>query len=121
MSLGEIHQKPGMKDIITSHYTEFIEGNFEGKAESLYKNFGYFDFVWFDCGGPTECAKFIEEYWAFCSDYVFFHFTFYEGKPNKIHGIIRNNLSGNPLILDIVEPHKQRQGSITLVKKNPIP
>ena len=118
MSLGELTQKPGMRDIIASKYTEFIEGNFEGKAELLLKKYGDFDFVWFDCGGRAEYKKFIDEYWDICSGYIFFHFTYSSGSPNELHDIILNNVTGNPLIFDIVEPHKSRQGSITMVRKN---
>ena len=54
MSLGELSAKPGMAGIISSKYTEFIEGDFEGKAKLLHERYGYFDFVWFDCGGNNE-------------------------------------------------------------------
>jgi len=117
MSLGELSNKPGMKNIISSKYTEFVEGNFEGKAELLREKYGDFDFVWFDCGGNTEYIKFIDEYWNICSDYIFFHFTYTNGVPNGNHKIILNNVTGNPLIVDIVEPHKSKQGSITMVRK----
>ena len=117
-SMGELRQVEGMKDIIDSKYTEFIEGNFEGKGEELYKKYGQFDFVWFDCGGPEEYLHFIQEYWEYCSHYIYFHFTYRDGKPNSNHKIIRDNIKGNPVIIDIVEPHKKRQGSITLVKKH---
>ncbi len=118
MSLGQLTEKPGMKDIIASKYTEFIEGSFEGKGKLLQKKFGNFDFVWFDCGGADEYLKFIDEYWDICSGYIFFHFTYSNGSPNSLHDIILNNVTGNPLIFDIVEPHKSRQGSITMVRKN---
>ena len=32
------------------------------------------------------------------------------------HGSL-DHIKGNPLIIDIVEPHKKRQGSITMIKK----
>ena len=60
----------------------------------------------------------MDEYWDICSDYIFFHFTYSGGKPNLKNEIIRQNVTGNPSIFDIVEPHKSRQGSITMVKKN---
>ena len=116
-SLGELSTIKGMEEIINSEYTDFIEGNFEEKGEELFKKYGYFDFVWFDCGGEKEYTRFIKEYWDYCSNYVFFHFTYSEGKPNSLHKIIRDNIKGNPVILDIVEPHKKRQGSITIVQK----
>ena len=118
MSLGELAHKPGMEDIIASKYTEFIEGNFEDKADILFEKYGHFDFVWFDCGGASEYKTFMEKYWDMCSGYIFFHYTYSEGSPNSLYDIILDNVTGNPFIFDIVEPHKKRQGSITMVKKN---
>ena len=118
MSLGELSQKPGMKDIISSKYVEFIQGKFEEKADMLFEKYGNFDFVWFDCGGAPEYETFIKKYWDICSGYIFFHYTYRDGSPNILHDIILNNVTGNPFIFDIVEPHKKRQGSITMVKKN---
>jgi tetratricopeptide (TPR) repeat protein len=117
MSLGELSKKPGMDQIISSKYIEFVEGNFEGKADILGERYGDFDFVWFDCGGSAEYKIFMDEYWDICSDYIFFHFTYTRGSPNELHDIILNNVTGNPSIFDIVEPHKSRQGSITMVRK----
>ncbi|MDC3391684.1 tetratricopeptide repeat protein [Candidatus Thioglobus sp.] len=118
MSLGELLQKPGMKDIISSKYVEFIHGKFEDKADMLLKKYGKFDFVWFDCGGVQEYQTFMKKYWDICSGYIFFHFTYTDGSPNVFHDIILDNITGSPFIFDIVEPHKKRQGSITMVKKN---
>ena len=117
MSQAELSKKPEMKQIVSSKYVEFIEGNFEGKAEILGERYGDFDFVWFDCGGNAEYKIFIDEYWDICSDYIFFHFTYSSGSPNQLRDIILNNVTGNPSIFDIVEPHKSRQGSITMVQK----
>ena len=61
---------------------------------------------------------FIKKYWDICSGYIFFHYTYRDGSPNILHDIILDNVTGNPFIFDIVEPHKKRQGSITMVKKN---
>ena len=40
---------PEIKQMTTSKYIEFIEGTFEGKATTLFRKYGKFDFVWFDC------------------------------------------------------------------------
>ena len=106
-----------MDQIISSKYIEFVEGNFEGKAEELGQKYGDFDFVWYDAGGLAELQIFMDEYWDICSDYIFFHFTYSNGSPNKLRDIILNNATGNPSIFDIVEPHKKRQGSITMMQK----
>ena len=116
-SLGELATVEGMEEIINSEYTDFVEGYFQEKGEELFKKYGYFDFVWFDCGGAKEYRSFIEEYWDYCSNYVFFHFTLSNGKPNLLHKIIHDKIKGEHVILDIIEPHKRRQGSITMVKK----
>ena len=106
-----------MKEIMESEYTDFIEGNFEDKAERLFKMYGHFDFVWFDCGSQKEYTNFFKEYWQYCSNYIFFHFTYQNGIPNIKHKVIQDNLRENSFMFDIVEPHKKRQGSITMVKK----
>ena len=117
MSQGELIKRPGMKSIIDSKYTEFIESSFEGHAEELNKSYGNFDFVWFDCGGKREYESFMSEYWDICSNYIFFHYTYSNGKPNDLHEIILRNIKGNPIIFDILEPHKKKQGSITMIRK----
>ncbi len=116
-SLGELTKVPGMEEIINSKYTDFVEGDFEEKGEELFKKYGHFDFVWFDCGGQKEYKSFIQEYWKYCSNYIFFHFTYSDGKPNIFHKIIHDKIENNQVIIDIVEPHKKRQGSVTMVKK----
>ena len=118
MSLGELSKRPGMQEIISSAYTDFVVGDFEGKGQFLREKYDSFDFVWFDCGGAAEYKVFMDEYWDICSEYIFFHFTYTNGAPNELHDIILNNLTGSPSIFDIVEPHKSRQGSITMVRKS---
>ena len=118
MSLDDLMKKPGMNNLITSKYIDFIEGKFEDKADFLLNKYGNFDFVWFDCGGTTEYEIFMDQYWHLCSRYVLFHFTYSNGKPNAVHNTILDKITGNPSIFDIVEPHKNRQGSITMVNKH---
>ena len=117
MSLGELAKKPGMKGIIESKYVDFVEVQFQGKAEQLFRKYGKFDFVWYDCGGPPEYKDFFSEYWEICSNYILFHFTYYDGKPNRNMDIILSQVTGDPFRFDIVEPHKNRQGSVTILRK----
>ena len=118
MSLDDLMKKPGMNNLITSKYINFIEGKFEDKADLLLNKYGNFDFVWFDCGGSAEYEAFMDQYWHICSGYVLFHFTYSNGKPNSNHNVLLDKITGNPSIFDIVEPHKNRQGSITMVNKH---
>jgi hypothetical protein len=117
MSLGELAIKPGMKDIIDSEYVDFVEGKFQGKADQLYNQYGNFDFVWYDCGDTDDYKVFINEYWKICSNYVLFHYTYSDGKPNVNLSVIIGETTGNPARFDIVEPHKKSQGSVTILKK----
>jgi tetratricopeptide (TPR) repeat protein len=118
MSLDDLMIKPGMNNLITSKYIDFIEGKFEDKADLLLNKYKNFDFVWFDCGGTTEYEIFMDQYWHLCSGYVLFHFTYSNGKPNSNHNALLDKIIGNPSIFDIVEPHKNRQGSITMINKH---
>jgi tetratricopeptide (TPR) repeat protein len=118
MSLDDLMKKPGMNNLITSKYIDFIEGKFEDKADLLLNKYRNFDFVWFDCGGTTEYEIFMDQYWHLCSGYVLFHFTYSNGKPNSNHNTLLDKIIGNPSIFDIVEPHKNRQGSITMINKH---
>ena len=113
ISLGEVK-----KDFnIDSKYVEFIEGKFQGKSQKLFDTYGLFDFVWFDCGGYPECTAFIEEYWDICTDYVIFHYTYTFQMPNLRLGSVMGLATGNPQRIDILEPHKDHQGSVTILKK----
>ena len=108
-----------------SKYTEFVQGDFKGKSQELFEKYGEFDFVWFDCGGPEEYDSFMKEYWDICSEYVIFHFTYYKGKPTTTLSVIMQHISrleqvtGGSLThrMDLIEPHKNGQGSITMFKK----
>lgn len=117
MSLGDLSKRPGMKSMLQSKYFNFLEGIFQGKAAQLKEEYGVFDLVWFDCGDHQAYEEFVSEYWDICSSYIIFHFTYLDGKPNLNLTSILNGIRGNPSMIDIVEPHKTRQGSLTIIKK----
>lgn len=109
-------------------YIRLVEAKFQGRATALQAKYGMFDFVWFDCGGPAEYEAFCDEFLPICSGYVFFHFTYYHGQPTKNLEIIKSHItkSGpnspgaeNGLwdYMDIIEPHKYRQGSVTMLRR----
>lgn len=102
---------------IDSKYIEFIEGKFQGNSQKLFDTYGLFDFVWFDCGGNDEYVAFMKEYWDLCDGYVIFHFTYSFQIPNDGLAIVMGFATGNPQRIDILEPHKDHQGSITILKK----
>ena len=113
ISLGEFK-----KDFnIDSKYVEFIKGKFQGKSQKLFDTYGPFDFVWFDCGDVEEYVAFMLEYWDICIDYVIFHFHYSFQFPNSKLGAVMGLATGNPQRIDILEPHKNYQGSVTILKK----
>lgn len=99
-------------------FVDFINSNFQGKSSYLKQKYQNFDFVWFDCGGKNEYRDFVNEYWDLCSEYIIFHYTYDNHAPNILLKTILNNAKGNFDRLDIIEPHKFRQGSITILKKH---
>ena len=117
MSLGDIKNKPGMDAVMQSQYIEFVEGRFQHQSKKIYKKYGEFDFVWFDCGGSKDYEDFLNEYWFLCSGYIFFHFTYSNGIPNQNLKTILSTIANEPFRIDVIEPHKKRQGSITIIKK----
>ena len=120
MSLGDIKKRPGMSSVLQSPYIEFVEGQFQQKSDQIHNQYGNFDFVWFDCGGNKDYQDFLEEYWFLCSGYIFFHFTYSDGAPNENFKTIMETLGKDPFKIDIIEPHKKRQGSITIIKKQAV-
>ena len=114
------------KDVLNEKsYMEFEKGDFRGKSQELFEKYGYFDFVWFDCGGAEEYDAFMREYWDICSEYVLFHYTYYQGKPTQNLGVVLQHITGHEQLsggsnvqrIDFIEPHKEGQGSITMFKK----
>ena len=101
-----------------SKYIDLIESTFQGKSKEIADKYGKLDFVWFDCGGHVEYGQFLEEYLPICSGHVFLHYTYYRGKPNPNHVQIEKYVDPKEWErLDLIEPHKYRQGSVTMLKR----
>ena len=110
---------------LDSKYVEHIQGKFQGRSQELFDKYGEFDMVWFDCGDTQDYQDFLAEYWNICSHYMIFHYTFFQGQPTTAIDIISGSIDGyarlyganNVQRIDILEPHKAGQGSITMLKK----
>ena len=110
---------------LDSKYVEHIQGKFQGRSQELFDKYGEFDMVWFDCGDTQDYQDFLAEYWNICSHYMIFHYTFFQGQPTTVIDIISGSIDGwarlyganNVQRIDILEPHKAGQGSITMLKK----
>ena len=110
---------------LDSKYVEHIQGKFQGKSQELFEKYGEFDMIWFDCGAPQNYQDFLAEYWNICSHYMIFHYTFFQGQPTTAIDILSGSIDGwarlygvnNVQRIDILEPHKAEQGSVTMLKK----
>ena len=110
---------------LDSKYVEHIQGKFQGRSQELFEKYGEFDMIWFDCGDAQDYQDFLTEYWNICSHYMIFHYTFFQGQPTTTIDIISGSIDGHARLygannvqrIDILEPHKAEQGSITMLKK----
>jgi hypothetical protein len=117
--------------LVNDDLVDFIEGDFKSASVKNRVKSDYpdgFDLVWFDCGGPNEYQWFMDNWWDdMVNEYALFHFTYFRGELNN-NGKIIDKLSGqydsdkmkwpNLSRMDIVEPHKFKQGSVTMLKKD---
>lgn len=116
---------------------EVEQGDFHGRSRQLNRSAYPLDLVWFDCGGLPEYVDFIQEYWQLINPehgLLLLHFTYWnlayerDGVAGKqlMCGPIANELkrqqaaaglSAEFEVMSLVEPHKQRQGSVTMIRK----
>lgn len=124
------------------HLLRFHHGSFQGLTSTLEPPVLPFDFVWFDCGGPQEYAEFLAEYWSHITPdggTLLIHYTYWHmptirhrrtGSPRTpgklepsamLHEIKRQHgrlgLDAHFEVASLVEPHKSRQGSVTLIRR----
>lgn len=115
------------------------EGDFHGRSQQMDAATFPLDFIWFDCGGLREYIDFIEEYWRLINPdhgLLLLHFTYWhlsvvrDGVEDVklICGPVANEIkrqqigagvNANFEVLSLVEPHKRRQGSVTMIRKLP--
>ena len=113
-------------DLGLEHILKFQKGDFRGMSSSLPREILPFDFVWFDCGSFPHYSAFLSEYWPLI---------------NPQHGLLLlhstlTNVQLRPVVLDLklrqatdsfqkfellslLEPHKWRQNSVTLIRMLP--
>ena len=115
------------------------EGDFRGLSREMNQSAFPLDLVWFDCGGLPEYVDFIEEYWHLINlehGMLLLHFTYSrlsfvrDGAQSValICGPVANEIKRQQIragvnasfeVLSLVEPHKRRQGSVTMIRKLP--
>lgn len=92
------------------------------------------DFVWYDCGGPAEYADFLRLFWPLIDPdggLLALHFTHALGRtegetsprlallPSRILDHIRRTIDPSVELMSLIEAHKHRQGSVTLLRRVP--
>ncbi len=128
----EVLKTLGLDSLVASH-----EGDFRGFSRKMPRSSFPLDFVWFDCGGPPEYVDFLNEYWPLINQdhgLLLLHYTYwnltvnFEGVDHTkaICGSIANEIKRQQMaagfdarfeVLSLMEPHKTRQGSVTMVRK----
>jgi predicted O-methyltransferase YrrM len=109
-----------------NHLLRFHEGDFRGMSKSFPDELLPLDFVWFDCGAYDEYRAFIDEYWSLINPsggLLILHSTL---TNFQIRGIVSNlklrqatNDFNKFEMLSLLEPHKWRQNSMTLIRMLP--
>ena len=133
---------PKVQDVLKcldlDSFVDVHNGDFRGYSEKLNPQQLPFDFIWFDCGGALEYIEFLHEYWPLINEnhgLLLLHYTYWyaevsdeEGAAYQAHFLapIANEIKRQQLdsshesafeVLSLLEPHKSRQGSLTMVRK----
>lgn len=128
----EVLKRLDLSDIVTVH-----EGDFRGMSGTFEDSALPFDLVWFDCGGLPEYVQFLEEYWPLINPdggMLLLHFTYWDVAPDQkpgtpadmVMGSVANEIKRQQAnagidaefeVLSLIEPHKRRQGSVTMIRR----
>jgi hypothetical protein len=123
----------GLQSLVDVH-----QGDFRGSSPALGLT-RPLDLVWFDAGGPREYLEFLREYWPLISEehgLLILHFTYwqvqvFDGRQRRktvLPSPLLNELKRQQFaagtgasfeVFSLLEPHKYRQGSVTLIRKLP--
>ena len=118
---------------------EVHDGDYRGMSEKVGSRTQPLDLVWFDCGGLSDYVDFIEEFWPLIrtdGGMLLLHYTYwdiakrYDGMepsemvPNPGANAIRRQQARAGAeatfeVLSLLEPHKTRQGSVTMIRRLP--
>ena len=138
-AVPEVLEKLGLSGLINRK-----DASFRGLTTTpgFQERYSDFDFVWFDCGGPQEYVDFLNEYWRWIDPdggVLLLHYTYWhlptvkhrrDGIPiseakltpspmlaeiKRQHGLL--GLDANYEVLSLVEPHKNRQGGVTIIRR----
>ncbi|MEG4293065.1 class I SAM-dependent methyltransferase [Microcoleus sp. C2C3] len=113
-------------------FIAFKDADFRGFSNQIDPNILPFDFVWFDCGGLREYEDFIDEYWKLINPdggIIVLHSTQTNLQLQFFIQTIKLRQATSEFLnfelLSLLEPHKQIQNSVTMIRmtskvKNPL-
>ena len=128
-----------IKELGLEPFVKVQNSDFRGVAANMDPSFFPLDLVWFDCGGAIDYQDFISEYWPLINPHhglLLLHFTYWSAKV-VLDGIKQDITTVGPVlneikrqqamhgihgrfeVLSLLEPHKSRQGSVTMIRKLP--
>jgi len=126
--------KLGLADLVKTH-----EGDFRGMSQHISRADLPFDLVWLDAGAMADYVDFLAEYWPLISQdhgLLVVHYSYWtlgtDARGETVKGLISGpvlneikrqqavaGLGARFEVLSLVEPHKTRQGSVSLIRKLP--
>ena len=121
-----------LKNLGLDSAVKTYNGDFRGMGKNLEPATLPLDLIWFDCGGPPEYVDFMKEFWPLLKPdggMLILHFTYWQmGGPDgeMLMGSIANEIKRQQAmagldarfeVLSLVEPHKRRQGSVTMIRR----
>lgn len=117
--------KMGLIDFI-----KIYDGDFRNYTSKLDPKYFPLNFVWFDCGGPDFYRDFLDEYWEKIDSnggYLLLHCTLNRSGFFNVMNYLKLKQATTDFmnfeLLNLQEPHKLTQGSVTIIRKtkNSIP
>ncbi len=128
-----------LKNLNLGDYIRVYDSDYRGSSQLIDRSCFPLDFVWFDCGSIRDYRHFISEYWDLINPdkgMLLLHFT-HQIMPHTVAGGAVPSLAPGPVVneikrqqlargmdanfevLSLLEPHKQRQGSVTMIRRLP--
>jgi predicted O-methyltransferase YrrM len=109
-----------------NHLLHFQKGDFRGMSKSLPERILPLDFVWFDCGAYEQYRAFLCEYWDLINPnggLLILHSTLTNFQLRSIVVDLKLKQATDHFnkfeMLSLLEPHKWRQNSVTLIRMLP--
>ncbi len=116
-----VHQFALFLDI--DKFVAFKDRDFRGFSKEIEPSLLPFDFVWFDCGGLREYEDFVDEYWKLVNPkggIIVFHSTLTNLDLKVFLQKIKLRQATSDFLnfelLSLLEPHKQIQNSVTMIR-----